>query len=147
MKYLSLFVVFALSGCATLPPPQTPSGRPEITLSNVNAACVRSKTANALVDGGFAIKTMNDYSLIAERKVTSGMAAFLYSTQMSGNPDERVTITFIPNGSAVRMVWNAAYVSNAGTGFEKSTPIPASQNDEQMLLQIKPKIESSCPIQ
>lgn len=147
MKRLSLLAVLVLAGCATAPPPQTPSGKPEVMLSNVDAGCVRSSMANALADQGYSIKTMSDYSIVAEKKVTSGAAAFLYSTQMSGNPDARVTVTMIPSGTSVRMMMDAAYVSNAGTGFEKSTPIPASQGDEQMLMQIKPKIESSCPAQ
>lgn len=146
MKYLGLLAAMVLSGCASLPPPQTPSGKPELMLSGVDAACVRSRMANALVNQGYGIKTMNDYSIIAERKVTSGAAAFLYSTPMSGSPNERLTITMIPQGNSMRMVMDMAYVSNAGTGFEKLTPITASQNDEQMLMQIKPNIESACPV-
>lgn len=139
-------VALGLAGCATEPPPKTPSGKLEVTLHNVDTDCVRSFLANGLVNAGFNIKTMNNYQLVAERESTSTLATALLGTELSGPPDERTTFTFLPkdNGRSLRIVWTAAYVSNPGTGLESVYPISGSQANEEQLLRDKPKLEAKC---
>ena len=148
MKPLAVATVaaIALAGCASVPPPNTPSGKLEFTLDNIDAGCVRSELANTLASTGFSIKSMSDYQIVVGRKAENSMAAFLLSTPAGGNPEERVTLTLIPQSSqsALRVIWEAAYVSNAGTAYESFQPIGASQANQNQLAGVESKLEAKC---
>jgi hypothetical protein len=147
LRTCAVLLAVSLTGCATAPPPSTPSGKLELMLSNVDFSCVRSGLANVLVSAGYNVEKMSDYQIVAGKITKNGMASFLLSTPMSGAPEERVTITMLPqiNGSSLRVVWDAAYVSNPGTAYEKFTPIGASQANEEQLNSLAPRIEQKCP--
>lgn len=144
----TIIIIWAslLVGCATVPPANTPSGNPEITLSNVRAECVRSAFLNLLVNNGYTIRTSTDTQIIAGKTTQNMAASLLLSTQFSGPPEERITVLFIPQptGDALRVVVSGAYVSNQGTGFEKVQPIRGSQMDQNQFMAAKPRIEAEC---
>ena len=135
-----------LVGCATVPAANTPSGNPEITLSNVRIECVRSGFLNLLVNMGHAIRTSTDTQIVAGKTTQNVAASVLLSTRLSGPPEERVTILFIPQSTpdTLRVVLSAGYVSNQGTAFESVQPIRGSQAEQDQLVGMKSSIETGC---
>lgn len=128
---LALCCSLALAGCGGGPPPSTASGQPDVVLTNVDVACVRASLMEGLVNNGFQISQSTDSMLVGRRATRNAAASVLLSTRMSGAPEERVTLTMIqPAPDTLRVIVYAAYVSNAGTGFEQQTPVRATQADQ-----------------
>lgn len=143
---LTILTFIFLSGCATLPPPNTPSGNPEVTLRSVRGDCVRSGFLNEFVNQGYSIHSSNDTQLVAGRRTKKFGATIAYGTKFGGAPEERVTVLFIPQGEpeTIRVVVTAAYVSNQGTAFEKITPVQPTQMDQDKFTEAKTRIEYAC---
>ena len=145
MRFQALCLAVALAGCQAVEPIHTASGQPEMTLQNVDPACVRSALLNKMVDGGFQVRTATDTQIVGGREARGGMARLMLSTQAGGLPEERASILFLPlPGNGLRVVFSAQYVSNAGTGFEKSVPIGASADDQRQMDMVAGSMASRC---
>lgn len=95
------------------------------TLANVDAQCVRSAVLTSLVDQGYVVRSSTDTQVVAGRPALGGVYAPLLGTQ---DEERRVTVLFIPlSDSGMRVVINEAFVSNAGSGFERVSPIYPGQ--------------------
>jgi len=139
------FNLVAVSACMTMPPIQTASGQPEITLSNVDVQCVRSGFLNLLVNQRFAVKSATDLQIVAGKVTDNFSAALLLGTQFSGAPEDRITILFVPLAdSGLRVIVSEQYVSNAGTGFEKPTPIGQTQIVQNQFETAGQQIQMGC---
>lgn len=143
---MTAVAILVLSGCASAPPIGTPSGNPEITLSDVRTDCVKAGLVNGLMNGGYRIEQSNEYTIVASKPTTNGMASMLYGSRMNAIPDERLTITMAPqmNGNGMRLVFDNAYITNPGTAFEKREPMPANANVQRQFESAIPAIERNC---
>lgn len=103
---LAVFVCIGLSACVPPPPPlNTPSGRPEMTLSNVDTECVKNLLLNTLVDDGYEIESITDNQIIVSRYSQSPTRRALYGTDMYPIPKDRLVAIFIPQpNNRLRMV-------------------------------------------
>ena len=146
LRAIILIWASVLVGCATVPLANTPSGNPEVTLTNVRPECVRSAFMNLLVNNGYTIRTCTDTQIIAGKTTQNVAASLLLSTRLSGPPEERVTILFIPQSApdTLRVVVSGAYVSNQGTAFEKVQPVRGSQTEQDQFMAAKSRIEAEC---
>lgn len=145
-RVIGIVAVLALAGCASGPPIGTPSGNPEITLTNVRPDCVKAGLVNAFLNTGYRIESSNDYQLVAGKPTDSAMATVLLGTQLDPTVEERITVTMAPqvDGNDLRMVVDGAYVSNPGTAFEKKMPLKANGTIQQQFVSAKARIESKC---
>lgn len=139
-------LAIALAGCATVPPPSTASGKLEMMLNNVRVDCARSELANTLVNGGYSIKSNSEYQIVAGRITNNAFAAAMLGTSAGGAPEERVTLTLIPqsDSDALRVIFDGGYISNPGTAFESVQPVGASQATQDQLTNGEYAIESKC---
>ena len=144
-RIAGMLAVLTLTGCATAPI-NTPSGHPDIVLTHVRPECVKAGLVNGLINGGYRIEQSSDYTIVAGKPTTSTMAALLFGSRMNVTPEERVTITMAPqmDGDGLRLVFDGAYITNPGTGFEQRQPMPANAGVQRQFAQIAPMIESKC---
>jgi hypothetical protein len=114
MKRFAIAVSFlVLIACSGMVPVQ-----PNYTLTNVDPQCVRGLILASLVDQGFVVRSTTDSQIVADRSAL-GSAGFL-----APNEQRRVSILFIPQANdTMRVVVSEALVSNANSGFERSTPV------------------------
>jgi hypothetical protein len=143
-SFAALFCV-GLGACAYGPPIQTASRQPEITLTNVDASCVRSVFLNALVNQQFSVRSASDFQIIAGKERRDDVG-FLYSTRGYGFPEDRITALLIqtpPNG--LRIVVSESIVSNPGTAFERTNPISQTQDIQNQFASYTQRFQSQCP--
>jgi len=142
-----ILLVFAslIAGCATAPSPNTASGNPEITLTNVKFDCVRSIFMNGFINQGYTIRNVSNSQIVAGRTTTNS-SAFWYRTFYGGAAEERVTITFLPldTPDGLRVVSSAAYVSDPATATEKVFDADSTEEDQIQLMDMKSLIEHKC---
>lgn len=107
--------LFACSGSLTAQPAQ-----PNYTLNNVDPGCVRGLILNSLIDQGFTVRSSTDNQIVAGRPALGGGVL----GALAPTNERRVTILFIPlPDSAMRVVVSESLVDNAGSGFERVTPV------------------------
>lgn len=115
---LSVCGLMACSGDPFAQPAQ-----PGYMLSNIDPQCVRSTALTSLVDQGYIVRSTNDSQIVADRPTLGAATALLAQGEA-----RRVTILFIPQAdSGMRVVISEAFISNAGSGFERVTPIYPGQ--------------------
>ncbi len=134
MRAPVIVTALALVACTPIEPPATPSGRPEVTLQDVDIACVRRELLNGVVNSGSTIRQANDNQIVFGQRVTDPMVVAFFGTGM-GPPEMRGTWTVIPQGpNAVRLIADAHLVSNPGTAFERVEPMQLSARDQATLM-------------
>jgi hypothetical protein len=142
-----ILLVFAslIAGCASVPPPDTASGNPEIILTNVKFDCVRSAFMNSFINQGYTIRNVSNSQIVAGRTTTNS-SAFWYRTFYLGAAEERITISFFPRNApnTLQVVSTAAYVSDPGTASEKVFAAEGTQEDQEQFISMKSLIESQC---
>ena len=146
MLRIILFVFASLiAGCASVPPPDTASGNPEVILTNVKFDCVRSIFMNSFINQGYTIRNVSNTQIVAGRTTTNS-SAFWYRTFYGGAAEERVTILFFPQNApdTLRVVSTAAYVSDPATASEKVFDAEGTQEDQMQLMAMKSMIENQC---
>lgn len=138
-------VLVTAAGCMSAPPLQTASGRPEITLTAVDASCVRAALLNKLVNDQWMVRSTTDTQIVAGKESQNATANFLLRTDLGGRPEDRVTFLLIAlPGDGMRVVVSEQFVSNAGTGFEKVTPIPHAQAVQDRFEMTGLEIQQDC---
>ena len=145
LRIILIISAILIAGCATVPPPDTASGNPEVVLTNVKFDCVRSAFMNSFMNQGYTVRNVSNTQIVAG-KTTTNSSAFWYRTFYGGPAEERVTITFflldIPN--SLRIVSTAAYVSDPSTASEKVFASEGTQEDQMQLMDMKSVIENQC---
>lgn len=106
-----MVAAIVLAGCQTA---QTPSGKPEITVS-VPAATARAAVVGTYVNLGYGLIRESDSQVVMEEPGLPGAAEALLGPGMR----YRIAFTFLPQASGTRVVADGALVSRPGTAFER----------------------------
>lgn len=117
--FILLMAILVVSGCATVPPLQTPSQRPEVTISGSTKKEIFDILVNEMLASGAQIKQMNDYSVVFAKRDTSLGGSILYGSRYDSTPEMRITYNLVEINGATRVFCNAAMVTNPGSGFER----------------------------
>ncbi len=116
-------LMLLLAGCASTPPLQTASGRPEVTVRSRTAAQVRSVAINHFVDQGFAPVKSDGNQLVFEKEGSVGQAFLMGLTTNNPQASNRLTITLVENGPDVRVVGGVAVTGNNNFGAQQVTEL------------------------
>ena len=119
MRAFVFCAALALAGCRKGSAP-TASGSPEITVSGVRADQVKGAIVHRMMNSGLRIKNNSAYSLVFEGRWPNEIANVLLMTGY-GDPVERVSFAIAETSGGTRVVADRKLVSNAGSGFERST--------------------------
>lgn len=126
-KWISAAVMAALlAGCQTAAPPNTASGKPEVTIKAQTAA-IKARLISVAMDQRFSVTKDTEYLLQVEKPSDNFGAALLLGSKYDSTPAERWVFTFAPMGDSVRVVAAAMYVTNPGSAFERITPVNAGE--------------------
>ncbi len=127
-----------LAGCVEPTVHDTPSGRPEVTLSTKNHDAVRSALINRMLNKGYSITRDTGHSIAFDRPVDNALGAVLFGSQYDATPNARIVYTLAALGNATRVVADIAIVTNPGSAFERQT----NMNGNQDSLQVQAMLES-----
>ena len=97
-----------LASCATVPPMQTVSGRPEVTVLGVDKKQIINAIANDFVNAGCQIKSMNDFSVVVSRASQNVAVNLLLSSQYDSTVEERTSFQLLDMQGGVRVLGSAA---------------------------------------
>jgi len=125
-RRIFLALTLSLAACAQPVNYQTASGRPE-RLFNAPPERVRAALATELVNRGYQIIRESESVIEGQKTSDNVWANMLMGSQWDPTVKVRATYTIIPSGSGTRVVGDLAIVGNAGTAFERVTPMSNSK--------------------
>jgi len=133
---LIFLIVAILVGCAAPQRLSTPSGRPEVTISNASKKEVMDFAVNNFVGAGFEIKEVTDYHAVFTRLDQSLSGALLYGSKYDSTPEYRFKLTFAELAGKIRVLCTVSVVTNPGSAFERVKDVTYGKNalDLQRLL-------------
>lgn len=135
-----------LMGCASLPPINTPSGRPEVTICGVGKSEMMEKTVAALSMDGFNIERTSNFQAVAGKLITNPLIATLYGSNYDSTPEARQVWTFSDIGNnCTHISIVVQIVTNPGSAFERVTDVSTGKDGHQLqegLEALKKQIES-----
>jgi len=142
LRVLPLLLVAALSGCQTAPKAPPGPMHLEITLEQIDIACVRASMLDTFVKGGLSIRQASDVLFVADRRTEEIGPRLYYGRNLS----DRVTATLtpIPRVEGARLTVQHAYAANAGTGREEVHPQPVSPEDQASWAAARGRLERKC---
>lgn len=114
-----------LLGCASAQQISLPSGRPEIDIRS-DKKVVIDAIANMYSRAGYAIKTVNDFSLVVDKPDTSVGSSILFGSRFAPTQNMRVSLNFSGMGDSTHILGRVEVVTNPGSGFEKVTDLSAN---------------------
>lgn len=147
MKRREWFLVVlttALVSCTTLPPLDTPSGRPEIFINGV----VKSEALNTVValasTRGFFVAQQTNFSLLLTRESENFLVDALLGSRFNRVPQYQLRINAVDIDDGVQLSASMAIVSNPGSAFASSTGVSksgrAAHDLQTFLEQVKQKL-------
>lgn len=140
-RFLALAAPFVLAACEG---PGTPSGRPEVALDRVDRACFSARFLDGAMSNGWRLKSSSDLQLVLGKE--AGNAAAVLFGSAYGLPEQRLTVTMIPQPpSVLRVVIDGAYVTNPGTAVEQPTAMTFSARDQAAFEAMGERARAQCP--
>jgi C-terminal processing protease CtpA/Prc len=124
MRFLVVLALASLcAACATVPPPATASGKPEVTISNSSPDKVKPVLVNKMINTGYRITKDTPYELTFDKPTQNFAVAALMGSKYDGVPNERVSYTFADVGGSTRVVADVAIITNPGSAYERRTDL------------------------
>lgn len=131
MKALTIMVaLLSLASCATVPPPNTPSGKVELLVQSTDLGCIKSKIISKSSEYGYSLTRESDHQVVLSKPIDNTVVAVLFGSNYDPFPHARVTFTFVESGNATRLILDEAIVTNPGSGFERVNSKPQSQQNQ-----------------
>jgi hypothetical protein len=146
-KLLFLVIISILGGCVSTPVKlNTPSGRPEVTISGATKKKISDIIINRELSKGWDLKNQTDSLLIFTRKNTNFGARLLLGSRYDTVPENRLTYTLVENENGIRVFFKAEIVTNPGSAFEQVTDVTLANEEfaedcQKTLEEIKKDIE------
>lgn len=137
------FVGLVLTACQSVQH-NTPSGRPEVTVS-APARDVKIALVGTLTNFGYQLKRDTDFQVVMERQIDNVMANVLLSSNYDPTVEARITATFMDFGGSTRVTADLGVIRNGGSAFEAVTPVNGSGDSlgvQSLLQDIKTGFES-----
>lgn len=146
IRKASYYLLFALllSGCATTSALNTPTGKPEVTISGVSADEVASAIINKMIDSGYNVTSTDNRMLVFEKPLKNFVAMFVYGSNYDRQPNARITFNINQFENKTRVVASFATITNPGSAFEKvnhSERNASMPKYQEMLNEIKASLE------
>jgi hypothetical protein len=128
-----------------MPPLQTPSGRPEVTIYDITKKKVVDAIVNASLEKGAQIKQINEYSVIIGIRDKSFLSSLLYGSRYDSTPEIRASFNLVEIANGIRVFCNATMVTNPGSAFERISDVTTGKNAhdiQSMLERLKAQLET-----
>ncbi len=117
--FSGVFLIAMILGCAHMRPLTTPSGKPEVTITNCSKKEVVDAIVNMMVGAGFEVKDVSDYHAVFGKLSDSFGDALLYGSKYDSTPEYRVKYSFTETEDGVRVIAAVQVVTNPGSAFER----------------------------
>lgn len=115
-----LGVLLAL-GCQSVPPLNTPAGRPMVFIEGAKKPDVMEATVAEAMNNGYVVAEQTDFSLLLVKDADDFGSQFLFGSQFNRTPQKQFRCSLAETDGGVKLTGAFAIVTNPGSSFAKST--------------------------
>ena len=138
MNFRSFFVLLwtlALTGCATVQPLDTSTGKPQKFFPNLTVSQAQSAFLAVSLADGMNIYKQTHNLLVMDKPVHGLTASIFMGSEYNPTPDDRLTYQFAQENGGVEVFVRLAYVTNPGSQYEQVNPTNADNRQLQRMLE------------
>lgn len=129
---IAAIVVGILASCATIPPIETPSGRPECSISGATNDEVQSYLLERFMSDGWMLKQQSPSQLVLWKENASTFQNVLLGSQYDPTTTHEVRFIFSGQGTEVRIFGQVAIVTNEGSAFEQRNDLTGGKAGHEL---------------
>ena len=119
-RSIAAAIVLVLASCATVPPIETPSGRPECSISGATNDQVQGYLLEKFMADGWMLKQQTPSQLVFWKENASTFQNALLGSQYDPTTTHEIRLVFSQGtGGSVRIFGQVALVTNEGSAFEQ----------------------------
>ena len=97
-RHIFLTAIILLAGCATHPPLQTPSGRPEVSIHGATKKDILDMIVSQMLNDGWRKKYLKANSVVVVRPTDKWEMILTYGSPTDSIPENQVMTTGIAGG-------------------------------------------------
>ncbi len=126
-----IFMIVSLTGCATVKPLDTSTGKPEVIITDASKKDIADAIVNTMLSWDFQLQKRDEYILVFGKKDTNIASSVLLGSRYDAVPEWRFTYNMVDYAGGVRIIANIASVTNPGSAFERITDFSKGSQDAQ----------------
>lgn len=120
-------LVLLLGACVTVPPIETPSGKPECTVHGASVDEIQAELLTEFMANGWMLQQQTPNQLVFWRETDNVMANALLGSQYDPTTTTECRLVFSESAAGTRVFGQVAVVANEGSAFERRTDMTSSQ--------------------
>jgi len=133
LRVLAALVLCTIAtSCATVPPIETPSGRPECTVAGTSAADVQAYCLERFVGNGWMLKSQTSNQLVFWKENESELQNVLLGSAYDPTTTNEVRLVFTSAGGGTRVLGQVALVGNEGSAFERRDDLTSGRSGYEL---------------
>jgi hypothetical protein len=119
-RSIAAAIVLALASCVTVPPIETPSGRPECSISGATNDQVQGYLLEEFMADGWMLRQQTPSQLVFWKENASTLQNALLGSRYDPTTTHEIRLVFSQGtGGSVRIFGQVALVTNEGSAFEQ----------------------------
>jgi len=130
IAYSTLFI-FLISGCATVKPLNTPTGKPEVIIPEASKAEIADQITNDMLSWNFQLQKRDENILVFSKRDRTLGSSLLFGSKYDRTPEWRFIYNIVDHPEGIRVIANIAAISNPGSAFERVTDFSRGSKDSE----------------
>lgn len=132
-RSIAIAIFLALTSCATVPPIETPSSRPECSTSGATNDQVQGYLLGKLMADGWMLKQQSPSQLVLWKENSSTVQNVLLGSRYDPTTTHEVRFVFSQgSGGSIRVFGQIALVTNEGSAFEQRNDLTGSKAGHEL---------------
>ena len=139
----STFILALISGCATVKPLNTLTGKPEVIIPDASKSEIADQITNAMLSWDFQLQKRDENILLFSKRDQSLGSSLLFGSRYDSTPEWRFTYNIVDHPEGVRVIANIATITNPGSAFERITDLSRGSKDSENVYALLTQIRES----
>jgi len=130
ITYSTLFLTL-ISGCATVKPLNTPTGKPEVIIPEASKSEIADQITNAMLSWNFQLQKRDENILVFSKRDQRLGPSLLFGSKYDRTPEWRFIYNIVNHPEGIRVIANIATITNPGSAFERKTDLSRGSKDSE----------------
>ena len=127
----STFLIVLLSGCTTVKPLDTLTGKPEVIIPEASKSEIADQITNAMLSWDFQLQKRDENILFFSKGDQRLGSSLLFGSRYDSTPEWRFTYNIVDHLEGIRVIANIAAITNPGSAFERVTDLSRGSKDSE----------------
>ena len=127
----STLILVLITGCATIKPLNTPTGKPEVIIPDASKSEIADQITNAMLSWDFQLQKRDENILVFAKRDQRLGSSLLFGSRYDSTPEWRFIYNIVDHHEGIRVIANIAAITNPGSAFERVTDLSRGSKDSE----------------